>query len=238
MLDWTSYATQYDLMADNNPWYDELLRHCVSVVTGWNLKEGDTLADFAAGTGNFSIAIARALPKVAVLHVELNEAMIRQAEAKAAKIGLSNWRVVPLDLGSDEWPLPELAGAVTIHALYAMSQPKEVVRRMCSRLRPGAYVYAADAARQLDVKDWVRALFVESVKKNGLFKTISLFCRSGVVRRENKKFSQAQRSGTIWTHQLSEFRHTFEEQNLKILFESDQFYRGVDDLIIAQKICE
>src|SRR6266446_3556848 len=82
-VNWSAYATQYDLMAERNPAYQELLDHCVSTVRQWPLRAGDAIADFGAGTGNFSIALARALPEASVLHLELDAQMLAVAEAKA-----------------------------------------------------------------------------------------------------------------------------------------------------------
>ena len=233
-VDWSSYAQQYDLMAENNPAYQELLLHCVQTVSDWGLQPGDTLADFAAGTGNISLAIAAALPEIMVLHVELNEGMIAFAQAKAAAAGLRNWQVLRLDLTQPDWPIPELAGAVTVHALYALPQPKKVIDQICARLRPGGRVYAADFGRTMDVRAWSVFLLRAALKRHGLVKTISLFARSGIVRRENRRITACQKSGQFWLHEMPEFRAAFEACGMEITFASDKYYRGCDDVILAR----
>ena len=234
-VDWSTYAKEYDLMAQHNPAYQELLRHCVGTVCGWPLQSGDMVADIGGGTGNFSVALARALPAVTILHADFDEAMLKIAHAKSAKFGLTNWRAVRMDVEQEVWELPALAGIVTVHSLYSFKNPQRVIGKMCAQLQPGGHVYACDIGRVMNVYDWGRYLVMESFRKNGLWQTIKLFNECGEVRRQNQRVAICQKAGVYWTHELAEFAKCFEEHGMKILTATDTLYRGYDDLVISQK---
>lgn len=234
-IDWAQYAQQYDLMAANNPAYQELVHHCRKTVMGWSLKPGETIADFGAGTGNFSIELASVLPSISVLHVDVNNNMIEIAQRKAIRSGLKNWHVVYLDLDSETWELPVLTGAVSIHTIYTVQTPQRFISQLCSLTRPGGYIYACDLGRKIDVFDWAKYLMRASLKSNGVLETYRLLTRSKIIRRQNKEIARCQKSGKFWLHNLSEFRALFEEEDIQILFASNEFYRRYDDLIIGRK---
>jgi ubiquinone/menaquinone biosynthesis C-methylase UbiE len=234
-VDWTAYAREYDLMARHNPAYQQLLAHCAESVTAWNLKPGEIIADFGAGTGNFSIALAKALPGIQVLHVENDEGMLRVAQLKAQTAGIPHWRAVSLDLQRNSWELPQLAGVVTVHCIYAISNPCQFIQRLCAQLRPGGHVYACDFGRQMNVRDWAGYLVAQSLRANGFWRTARLFAQCGQVRRQNRQVAECQRYGTYWTHDLAEFRAAFEAAGIEILTASNSLYRGYDDLIIGRK---
>lgn len=235
-VDWSAYAEEYDVMARHNPAYQELVAHCIRSVTAWPLKPGDTVADFGAGTGNFSLALAQALPDIQVLHLDSDEQMLRIAATKADMADVKNWRAVAIDLERESWELPELAGAVSVHCIYAMRNPRQFICRLRTQLRQGGHLYACDFAREMNVRDWARYLLAESLRANGVWHTAGLFVRCGQVRRQNRRVAECQREGTYWTHNLSEFRAVFEAAGIEVLCASNILYRGYDDLIVGRKL--
>lgn len=234
-VDWSTYARQYDLMADNNPAYQEILAHCLDTFAASNFEPGAVIADFGAGTGNFSIALARKLTQAVVLHVESSPEMIRVAEEKAMHAGIKNWSVWQLDLEGADWGLPELAGAVTVHALYSLSEPEIAIRKIIQSVAHGGVIYACDLGRVLNLRDWSKYLLSCAVKKHGIARAIRLFMQSGIIRNQNKKIAKNQRGNQYWTHTLAGFRDVFEREGVNISYASDRFYRGYDDLIIGNK---
>lgn len=234
-VDWTAYAREYDLMAQNNPAYQELVAHCIRSVSAWELSPGDTVADFGAGTGNFSVALARALPDIQVLHLDGDRQMIQIAKKKAAASGGKNWSSMTIDFNCEKWGLPEIAGVVSVHCIYALNNPRQFIRNLCGQLRPGAYVYACDFGRQMQVSEWARYMLVESLHAKGIWNTVRLFARSGQVRRQNRRVAACQRNGTYWTHELAEYEDCFKQQGMAILETSNKLYRSYDDLVIARK---
>ena len=233
MPDWSAYAKEYDLMAVHNPSYQELLAHYLKTIAGWRLQTEDVVADIGAGTGNFSITLARAFPRVRVIHADFNEEMLALARSKAD--GLANWQAIAFDVQQDDWPLPSLAGIVSVHALYAFPNPKRVIQKMAAQLRPGGFVYASDVGRILNIRDWTWYLLKESMRAHGLPATLSLFCRGQEIRRQNQAVARGQKCGTYWTHDLAEFRAAFEVAGIDVLSATDAMYRGYDDLIVGRK---
>lgn len=234
-VDWSAYALQYDVMSQINPAYQELVAHCVQSVLGWNLRPGNVLADFGAGTGNFSIALARALPNVQVLHLDDDEQMLSIARSKAGKFGLNNWEAIALNCEQETWNLPALDGAVSVHCIYALKNPKGFIEKLCSQIKPGGYLYACDFGREMNVFDWGRYLMIESIKSRGFRATMRFVAQCGQVRRQNKRVAACQKSGMFWTHNLEEFKACFERSGIKISAASSDMYRGYDDLIIGRK---
>lgn len=234
-VNWSSYARDYDLILAANPAYGELIAHCVSTVASWPLSSGDMVADIGGGTGNFSIALAHALPSVRVIHADFNGAMLEIARSKANASKLGNWRAVLLDVAQEDWNLPSLGGIVTVHSLYAFPNPKRVISKMAAQLKPGGLVYACDLGRVMKVLDWTLYLFKESVRARGFIKTATLFLRGQEVRRQNQSVARGQRRGDYWTHSLAEFKTSFEVAGIEVLLASNTFYRGYDDLVVGQK---
>jgi ubiquinone/menaquinone biosynthesis C-methylase UbiE len=232
-VDWTAYAREYDRMSEHNPAYHELLAHCQKTIAGWPMQTGDMLADIGAGTGNFSVALARVLPDVQVIHTDFNDEMLAIARCKAD--GLANWQAIALDVRQDDWPLPALAGIVSVHALYAFPNPRRVIGKMAAQLRPGGFIYACDVGRVLNIRDWTWYLVKESMRAHGLPATLGLFCRGQEIRRQNQAVVRGQKHGTYWTHNLTEFRAMFEAAGIEVLSATDAVYRGYDDLIVGRK---
>jgi ubiquinone/menaquinone biosynthesis C-methylase UbiE len=220
-------------MARYNPSYQELLQHLTATVGNWSLQFGDVVADIGASTGNFSIALAQAMPRVQVIHADFNEEMLAAARVKAK--GLSNWRAITLDVSHDNWQMPPLAGIVTVHALYAFPDPQRVIRKMASQLKPGGFIYACDVGRVLNIRDWTTYLLKESLRTHGLLSTVRLFCRGQEIRRQNQAVVRGQKRGEYWTHNLADFRSAFEAAGIEVLSATDVMYRGYDDLIVGRK---
>jgi len=235
-IDWSVYPTQYDFMAERNPAYQEILNHCVTTVKSWPLEVGEVLADFGAGTGNFSIALARALPDVTVLHLERDSTMFEIATRKARQAAVDNWRAVRLDLDDENWDLPPLAAAVTVHCLCSTKQPSQLIQRLCGQLRPGGHLYACDIGRVTNVTGWACYMLGASLRTRGVLATLTLLVRSRIILKQNRLADAARRNGTYWTHSLTEFKSCFKQAGINVSFASNEFYRGCDDLVIGQKI--
>ncbi|MCU0858779.1 MAG: class I SAM-dependent methyltransferase [Pontiellaceae bacterium] len=235
-VDWSAYAQEYDRMAQHNPAYQELVRHCVSIVRDWPLEPEDVVAEIGAGTGNFSIAVAQSLSGVKILHADFNVDMLKIAQEKAQQAALKNWRAVQLNVQEENWNLPLLGGIVAVHCLYSFQNPQRVIQKMCRQLKPGGFIYACDIGRVMSIWDWTLYLFRESVHEHGLRATLSTFMRSQEIRRQNQAVARNQKRGIYWTHNLAEFRASFEAAGIQVQHASDRWYRGYDDLIVGRKI--
>ena len=233
--DWSAYSQQYDLMAEINPAYQDVLTHCIRTVGDWQLREGQVIVDICAGTGNFSIALARAFPTLTVIHAEFNTHMLELAKAKATRAGLVNWRSLHLDAELNDWPIPKITGVVAVHCIYTFKSPEEFIQSLPSKLGAQGFVYACDLGRVLNLRDWAWFMFKSSVASRGIWKSIRLVLRMSMVRKQNKAIANSQMAGTFWTHDLAQFKSTFEKAGFEILSSSSELYRGYDDLVVARK---
>lgn len=83
-VDWSRDAEVYDLMAEINPAYRELLADFRSFLASAELSERMVLGDFGAGTGNFSTLAARAVPGLRVVHIDSDMGMNELARSKGS----------------------------------------------------------------------------------------------------------------------------------------------------------
>jgi hypothetical protein len=128
-----------------------------------------------------------------------------------------------------------LDGAVTIHCLYATRYPNHVISRICAALTDNGHLYACDIGRIMNVPSWACYLLRVSLRRYGVWQTLSLLLRSSIIRKQNRLVALAQRAGIYWTHDLAQFSSCFEQRGITITEASDKFYRGYDDLVVGRK---
>lgn len=113
------------------------------VVEALGLRPSDVVADVGAGTGYFSLRLARAVPKGRVFAVDLEPAMVRHVEHRAREAGLGNVRGVVA--AADSPKLPEKVDLVlvvdTYHHIADRLAYFDVLRE---QLRPGGRVAIID----------------------------------------------------------------------------------------------
>jgi ubiquinone/menaquinone biosynthesis C-methylase UbiE len=107
------------------------------VLDSLEIEPGSTLADLGAGTGYFSLRMARRVgPKGRVLAVEIQEEMLALLRERMAKAEVTN--VEPI-LGTEEDPrLPEGAVdlALLVDVYHELSRPAEIMARVMKGLAP------------------------------------------------------------------------------------------------------
>ncbi len=233
-VNWHSYAEVYDLMADNNPAYQDLIAQFQQAIAAWRIEPHSQLADLGAGTGNFSIKLAQSFPTCQVIHLDANAEMNRLAERKTCGRHASNLRFVTADIGAAPFQPESLSAITTVHALYAFPQPPAVIANMFKWLQPGGYLFACDAGRMGRVPEWAMYLFRELYRRQGLRRTVEFFYRARVVTQQNRLIAKAQREGLYWTHTHAEFRAAIEAAGFEVLA-AREVYRGNSDLVIARK---
>ncbi len=232
--DWRTYAGAYDLMADHNPAYQDVRRRFTATVAPLHFRQGAILAEFGAGTGNFSVELARIHQHCTVIHVDSDEAMVAAATRKAAASRLANMQFVQGDVGQVEFADGTLDFAAAIHCIYAFPNPAGFVDDLFRWLRSGGIVFACDPGRIVNVAEWSAYLFGESCKDLGLARTVSLFWKGRAALTQNRAIRAAQQRGEYWTHSHEAFRDVFTSAGFRII-SSETAYRGCSDLLVCLK---
>lgn len=231
---WNSYAHVYDLMAENNPGYQDILKRFKAEISKWILLPQSTLCDLGSGTGNFSLALASSFPHSRVLHIDADDKMNELAQNKARDGRISNIEFIIKDMETISFDAQSLSAITSVHALYPLQHPQALVARLYEWLKPGGYLFVCDLGRVLNVKDWAAYLFVESMRKHGLLGTLSLFYRGRAIAKHNRHISQFQRTGVYWTHDQSIFRKVFEQAGFEVV-SCECAYRSYSDMIVCRK---
>ena len=110
------------------------------VVDAMQLKPTDVVADIGAGTGYFSIRIARKVPQGQVIGEDIQPEMIDLMKENVAKAGLAN--VHPL-LGTTEDPrLPpgSVDKVLLVDAYHEFDMPREMMLGIIKGLKPDGQV--------------------------------------------------------------------------------------------------
>ena len=233
-LSWNTYADSYDMLIQYNPFYQKLHEEVIDEVKTWNIKKGDKIADIGAGTGNYSISMARLFPTASILHVDNDEGMNKQAYEKKRDQKLKNLQIIYQGIDEIEFQREELNGLISIHALYTFKDPLAVLRKMNNWLIPGSKVVLVNAGRMVNVLDWQLAIAWKMIQKAGLIKTIQILKEGKEVSRQNAYIRDMQKKGIFWTHSHLEFCETVEAAGFTILHSRDCF-RGISDFVVAEK---
>jgi SAM-dependent methyltransferase len=133
----------------DNPERDEWQRPD-EVIRALALKPDARVADIGAGTGYFTIRLARAVPGGKVLAVDIEPRMVAHLEERAKKEGLPNVVAVKGDEKSAN--LPEAVDLVLlVNSFHHIDARVTYMKIMAQSLRPGGRVaiieYRPDATR-------------------------------------------------------------------------------------------
>ncbi|MEO8028249.1 MAG: methyltransferase domain-containing protein [Bryobacteraceae bacterium] len=113
------------------------------VIAALNLKPGQIVADIGAGTGYFSVKLAKSKAGPKVYGVDIEPSMVSYLRERAAKEGLHN--VTAVQAAADRPNLPELVDVVLIVDTYHHIGDREAYfRRLGKSLKPGGRVAIID----------------------------------------------------------------------------------------------
>ena len=108
------------------------------------LEPDHVVADLGAGTGYFSLPIARRLPRGRVLAVDLQPEMLRKVRAAAALAGVENIETVQASETDPRLPPGGVDLVLIVDAYHEFSHPREVMQGVVAGLRPGGRVYLVE----------------------------------------------------------------------------------------------
>lgn len=233
-IDWSSYASVYDMLLEINPAYQEIISMFQTVIQSWSIEPGALTADIGAGTGNYSILLAQSFPGVSVIHVDPSPAMNQRALEKAQSLGITNLKIQQASEDKFDIGAERLGALVSIHALYTFPDPADALNRMFKRLAPGGYGFLCNCGRMIDMNSWRRYIFYHSSKTHGVVKTIKLFWLGREIAKQNKNIREAQRNGVYWSHSHQEFCAAVAGSGFEVI-ESGICYRGYSDYAVVRK---
>lgn len=109
-----------------------------------DLKPGNRVLDVGAGTGALTLLLARHLPKVQFVGVDLTAAMVTDAQVQAQKLGIPNVEFVEGDALSLPFEDESFDAVVCQTVLIHLGDPAGAVGEMSRVLKPGGTFMAAE----------------------------------------------------------------------------------------------
>ena len=113
------------------------------VIAALKLKPGQVVADLGAGTGYFTVRLARSAAAPKVYGVDIEPSMVNYIRERLAKEGLKN--VVAVQASEDNANLPEPVDLVLIvDTFHHIGNREAYFRRLGKSLKPGGRVAIID----------------------------------------------------------------------------------------------
>lgn len=113
------------------------------VIAALNLQPGQAVADLGAGTGYFSVRLAKAQPAATVYAVDVETSMVAHLGKRAAAEHLKN--IVPVLAAADRTNLPQPVDVVLLVDVYHhLPNRPAYFRGLSKSLKPGARVAVVD----------------------------------------------------------------------------------------------
>lgn len=227
-VDWSTYATAYDLLSKYNPEYQELLRDFEAFLA--TVSTPDLIYDIGGGTGNYSEIAARACPRSEIRLVEPDAGMIGLAKDKLASHTNVHYDTLVIE---DINATGTADLVICVHALYVMPAPERRLRDMRRLLRSGGYLYLVDLGRHMNVGDWRRYLFSRLKEEHGLVGALRIFWQGREIAKQNEHILKAQKEGVYWTHSGAEIASAVRAAGFEIVRQKS-VYRGYSDLLVCR----
>ncbi len=128
---WDRVAGLYDLFE----WSNRKVNAAARARVGELVPAGARVLDCAAGTGEFSLAVAKRAGSV--LCTDQSEAMLARARKKAAMRGLSNLQFARRDITALSDPDGSFDAVIAANVLHLLPQPEVAVRELWRVAAPG-----------------------------------------------------------------------------------------------------
>lgn len=233
-VSWKTYAQTYDMLLQYNPFYQQVHQEVMEAVKDWKMAKGDCIADLGAGTGNYSIALAKQFPQATVLHIDSDEGMNAVTRDKRESDNITNHHTLEKGIDDVKIEKESLKALVSIHALYTFPDPHKALREMYSWLEPGGCAVLVNSGRVVNVWSWQLAIGWHLLKTYGLKKTLEIMRQGKEVSKQNAYIRDMQVRGEFWTHTHKEFCEAVQNAGFEIL-ESKKTFRGISDFVVVRK---
>ena len=113
-----------------------------------NIKPGMTVADIGAGSGYYTVRLAKTLgPQGRVLAQDITPNYLRDLNARVVKLKLRNVTVSRGEAHDPRLPRDSVDAAVLIHMYHEIAQPFALLHNLAAAMKPGGIVGILDADR-------------------------------------------------------------------------------------------
>jgi ubiquinone/menaquinone biosynthesis C-methylase UbiE len=149
---WDRISGRYDDSVNES----ELANSNVIMTTRKYLGANDRVLDFACGTGNFSIPIAKDVGEI--LAIDISAKMLAIAEDKIVARGIQNVRFARASLSDATLQPASFDSILAFNILHLLDDPQAAVKRIGEILKPGG-IFISESACMGEKNAFVRAGF-------------------------------------------------------------------------------
>lgn len=114
----------------------------------FHIRPGDSVADFGAGNGNFSIILSKIVgPTGKVYACEIQKNLVEAVANSARQSGINNLEAIWCDIETHQGTKLEsdsLDAAVLVNTLFQMEQKGEAIEEIKRTLRSGGKLFVVD----------------------------------------------------------------------------------------------
>jgi SAM-dependent methyltransferase len=114
------------------------------VLASLALAPSMVVADIGAGTGYFSVRLARAVPQGQVIATDIEPDMVRYLTERAMREGLANLRAVQTPPDSPQLPAATMDRILVVDVWHHISDRAAYARHLAEALRPGGLIAIVD----------------------------------------------------------------------------------------------
>lgn len=114
------------------------------VLRAMALEPSMTVADVGAGTGYFAVRLARAVTSGNVIATDLEPAMVRYLNERAARDKLANLRAAPATATSSGLERASVDRILVVHVWHHIADRVAYARDLARALRPGGKLFVVD----------------------------------------------------------------------------------------------
>ncbi len=247
-VSWSEYAKQYDTLAGENPWYQQLIREVSARFRRFQLPAQARIVDLCCGTANFSLQLVQRelYPQASIILYDQDKLSLELAEAKYREAGFpsSRLRIIHDDIRNYQAHFqPEsVDAALMIHAFYtipyrgeASALKADILCAIYHMLKPDGCFLLADIGRQIRMPEWVVAIGWSLVWRKGIREGLKFLAATDVARKEIGNIQNKQRTGEYQLLRLSGLEQLVAASGLRIDEATDRYFRGIDNFIVAHR---